>query len=104
MKRPTKRTGDLLIEDSGQLRLIDKSVEQEVIEKGKVKCLGMTFDGEEERRAEEAEGWSRQPDDAASLEKRYFPELIGEISKSGHSHDASFEAHSTDIRRSRARI
>ena len=43
--------GDLFIEGSGQLRLVDKSAEQQALEKGKVKCLGMTFDGEDARRA-----------------------------------------------------
>ncbi len=51
MKRPSKNNGDLFIEKSGQLRLVDKSAEQQAIEKGKVECLGMTFDSEEERRA-----------------------------------------------------
>ena len=43
--------GDLFIEASGQLRLVDKSAEQEALEKGKVECLGMTFDSEDARRA-----------------------------------------------------
>jgi hypothetical protein len=43
--------GDLFIEGSGQLRLVDKSVEQQALEKGKVECLGMTFDCEDTRRA-----------------------------------------------------
>ncbi len=43
--------GDLFIEGSGQLRLVDKSVEQQALEKGKVECLGMTFDSEDARRA-----------------------------------------------------
>ena len=42
--------GDLFIEDSGQLRLVDKSAEQQALEKGKVECLGMTFDSEDARR------------------------------------------------------
>jgi hypothetical protein len=44
-------SGDLFIEGSGQLRLVEKSLEQRAIEKGKVNCLGMTFDSEEARRA-----------------------------------------------------
>ncbi len=44
-------TSDLFIEGSGQLRLVDKSVEQQALEKGKVECLGMTFDSEDARRA-----------------------------------------------------
>lgn len=50
MKRG-KRDGDLFIGGSGQLRLLDKSAEQRALEKGKVECLGMTFDNEEARRA-----------------------------------------------------
>lgn len=51
MTRRSKQNGDLFIEDSGQLRLVDKSAEQQALEKGKVECLGMTFDSEDERRA-----------------------------------------------------
>ncbi len=51
MKRRSKGTGDLFIEGSGQLRLVDKSAEQQALEKGKVECLGMTFDSEDARRA-----------------------------------------------------
>ena len=43
--------GDLFIEGAGQLRLVDKSAEQQALEKGKVECLGMTFDSEDARRA-----------------------------------------------------
>ncbi len=32
---------------SGQLRLVDKSVEQQALEKGRVECLGMRFDTED---------------------------------------------------------
>ena len=42
---------DLFIEESGQLRLVDKSAEQQALEKGKVECLGMTFDSEDARHA-----------------------------------------------------
>lgn len=51
MKRRSKGTGELFIEGAGQLRLVEKSVEQEALEKRKVECLGMTFDSETERRA-----------------------------------------------------
>ena len=51
MTRRSKQNGDLFIEGSGQLRLVDKSAEQQVLEKGKVECLGMTFDNEDARRA-----------------------------------------------------
>lgn len=50
MKRRSKGNGDLFIEPSGQLRLVDKSAEQKALEKGKVECLGMTFDSEDARR------------------------------------------------------
>jgi len=43
--------GDLFIEGSGQLRLVDKSAEQQALEKRTVECLGMTFDSEDARRA-----------------------------------------------------
>lgn len=51
MKRRSKGNGDLFIEESRQLRMIDKSAEQQALEKGKVECFGMTFDSEEARRA-----------------------------------------------------
>ena len=44
-------SGDLFIEGSGQLRLVGKSMEQQALEKGKVECLGMTFDSEDARRS-----------------------------------------------------
>ena len=44
-------SGDLFIEGSGQLRLVDKSVEQQALEKGKVECLGLMFDSEDARRS-----------------------------------------------------
>ena len=51
MTRRSTLNGDLFIEGSGQLRLVDKSAEQQALEKGKVNCLGMTFDNEDARRA-----------------------------------------------------
>ena len=39
MKRPSKKNGDLFIEASGQLRLVDKSAEQQAIEKSKSNVL-----------------------------------------------------------------
>ena len=50
-RRKSAGSGDLFIEGSGQLRLVDKSVEQQALEKGRVECLGMQFDSEDERRA-----------------------------------------------------
>src|ERR1700687_2942317 len=49
-KRKPRAGGDLFIEESGQLRLIEKSAEQQALEKDKVECLGMTFDSEDARR------------------------------------------------------
>jgi len=43
-------SGELFIEGSGQLRLVDKSAEQLALEQGKVECLGLSFSSEEERR------------------------------------------------------
>ena len=45
-KQTSPSSGDLFIEGSGQLRLIEKSLENETVE-----CLGMTFDSEDARRA-----------------------------------------------------
>jgi hypothetical protein len=50
MTRQMKGGEGLFIEGSGQLRLIDKSLEQLLVEKGKVECLGQIFDSEEARR------------------------------------------------------
>ena len=50
-RKTTAGDGDLFIDGSGQLRLVDKSAEQQALEKGKVECLGMTFDSEDTRRA-----------------------------------------------------
>jgi hypothetical protein len=44
-------TGDLFLDGTGQLKLVDKSVEQLALEKGKAECLGMRFDSEDSRRA-----------------------------------------------------
>ncbi|WP_291155963.1 DNA methyltransferase [Hyphomicrobium sp.] len=49
-KRKSDNIGELFIEGGGQLRLVEKSVEQEILEKGKIECLGLTFDSEDERR------------------------------------------------------
>lgn len=51
MKRRSKGAGELLIEGGGQLRLVGKSVEQEELERGKVECLGIKFESEDERRS-----------------------------------------------------
>ncbi|MCM8626698.1 MAG: DNA methyltransferase [Defluviicoccus sp.] len=50
-RRKSAKSGELFIEASGQLRLVDKSAEQQALEKGKVECLGLTFDSEDARRA-----------------------------------------------------
>lgn len=50
-KQKSGNTGELFIEGGGQLRLIEKSVEQQTLDRGTVECLGMTFESEEKRRA-----------------------------------------------------
>ena len=42
---------EAFIESDGQLRLTDKSVEQELLEEEPVECLGVTFESDEDRRA-----------------------------------------------------
>lgn len=49
-RKSGNKGGDLFIGGSGQLRLIDKSAEQQTIETRKVECLGMTFANDNERR------------------------------------------------------
>ena len=50
-KRPKKTPKpDLFVDESGQLELVDKSMEQQVMEKQQVECLGMTFENDEKRR------------------------------------------------------
>jgi len=49
-KKRDQHTGELFIEESGQLRLLDKSAEQQVIEGGEVACLGRTFPDDDARR------------------------------------------------------
>jgi 16S rRNA G966 N2-methylase RsmD len=49
-KKRDEHTGELFIEESGQLRLLDKSAEQQAIEGGEVTCLGKTFPNDDERR------------------------------------------------------
>ena len=49
-KRRKARGGpELFIEQSGQPRLVDKSVEQQALEKKPIECLGMVFNSEEAR-------------------------------------------------------
>src|SRR2546425_10999347 len=50
-KKAAAGSGDLFIEASGQMRLLDKSAEQRAIENRNVECLGMTFENDEARRA-----------------------------------------------------
>lgn len=51
-KRKDKNTGNLFIDGSGQLDLLDKSYEQELKEQKqkKVECLGQTFENDDARR------------------------------------------------------
>lgn len=50
-KKGAAGSGDLFIEDSGQLRLANKSAEQRALEDSRVECLGMTFESDDARRA-----------------------------------------------------
>ncbi|MDC0740859.1 DNA methyltransferase [Polyangium mundeleinium] len=50
-KKAQPVNGDLFIEESGQLRIANKSVEQRALERPPVECLGLTFESEEARRA-----------------------------------------------------
>lgn len=51
-RRTRRRTGPaLFIDQGGQLRLVDRSAEQQALEKKQVECLGMVFEGDEARRA-----------------------------------------------------
>lgn len=49
-RKSSTKNGDLFIEESGQLRLTDKSAEQLAVEAHTVECLGTTFPNDEERR------------------------------------------------------
>jgi 16S rRNA G966 N2-methylase RsmD len=49
-KKRDDYTGELFIEDSGQLRLLDKSAEQRALEGDSVECLGRTFPSDQARR------------------------------------------------------
>jgi hypothetical protein len=49
-RRKKKTKPGLLIDSDEQLELMDKSMEQQVIEGGEVECLGMKFPNDEERR------------------------------------------------------
>lgn len=69
-RRTSRGSGDLFIEGSGQLRLVEKSAEQQALEKGKVECLGITFDSEDARRAYFIE---RLREKLADLTFRYLP-------------------------------
>ena len=43
-------SGDLFSAGSGQLRRVDKSMEQEALEQGKIECLGLMFPSDDARR------------------------------------------------------
>lgn len=72
-KRKSDNSGELFIEGGGQLRLVEKSVEQETLEKGKVECLGLTFDNEDERRAHFTQKLREKLADPAFREIPGFP-------------------------------
>ena len=71
--RPSGR-GRLFIEASGQLRLIEKSVEQQAIEKSKIECLGKIFDSDETRRAYFTERLREKLADPEFRNKEGFPQ------------------------------
>lgn len=50
-KKAATGSGDLFIEPSGQLRLADKSAEQQAMENQRVECLGIRFESDEARQA-----------------------------------------------------
>ena len=66
-------SGDLFIEGSGQLRFVDKSAEQQVLEKGTVECLGMRFDSDDARRAYFTERLQQKLADAEFRKTPGFP-------------------------------
>ena len=66
--------GDLFIGPSGQMRLIDKSAEQQAVERGApVECLGMTFDSDSARRAFFIERLREKLKDPAFRKTKGFP-------------------------------
>lgn len=50
-KKTRPSNGELFIEESGQLRMADKSAEQRTLEGRPVVCLGLTFESDDARRA-----------------------------------------------------
>jgi len=50
-KKRDKSSRELFVDPSGQLRLVDKSAEQEATEEAEVECLGLRFPSEEALRA-----------------------------------------------------
>ena len=50
-QKNTLNAPELFVEQSGQLRLLNKSAEQRAFENRRVECLGMSFDNDEKRRA-----------------------------------------------------
>ena len=51
MTRRSGQSGDLFIDGSGSFASLTSRWREQALEKGKVECLGMTFDREEARRA-----------------------------------------------------
>lgn len=72
-RRKSPQSGDLFIEGSGQLRLVEKPAEQQALEKGKVECLGVTFDSEDARRAYFTERLREKVADPEFRKKPGFP-------------------------------
>ena len=77
-RKTTAGDGDLFIDGSGQLRLVDKSAEQQALEKGKVECLGMTFDSEDTRRAYFTDGLREKLADPEFRKTPGFPKGVDE--------------------------
>ena len=72
-RRKSPQSGDLFIEGSGQFRLVEKSAEQQALERGRVECLGMTFDSEDARRAYFTERLREKLSDPAFRRTPGFP-------------------------------
>jgi 16S rRNA G966 N2-methylase RsmD len=73
MSKRDRRSGDLFIESSGQLRMLDKSAEQQAMEAGRVECLGQTFESDEARRAHFLERLREKLADPESRKTPGFP-------------------------------
>ncbi len=73
-KKAQALTADLFLDAEGQMRLLDKSVEQNAIEASKVECLGLTFPSEEARRAHFTEILRQKLKDPEFRKQSGFPQ------------------------------